>query len=116
MSSWDAPTGSWDSRQEPDESGGPGEQDNQQGESTGGYRAMHSGDSRIRAGRRGLPGYQQAQNYDQAQNYGQAQNYDQTTAGYDQGPGYGRETGYGQSSSYGQETDYAQSSRYGQQP
>jgi len=104
MSSWDAPTGSWDSRQEPDESGGPGEQDNQQGESAGGYRAMHSGEGRIRAGRRGLPGYHQAQNYDQA------------TAGYDQGPGYGQEAGYGQPSSYGQETDYAQPSRYGQQP
>ena len=104
MSSWDAPTGSWDSRQEPDESGGPGEQDNQPGEPAGGYRAMHSGEGRIRTGRRGLPGYHQAQNYDQA------------TAGYDQGPGYGQEAGYGPPSSYGQETDYAPPSRYGQQP
>ena len=40
MSSWDAPTGNWGSREEPDESGGPDEQDYQQGEPTGGYRTM----------------------------------------------------------------------------
>jgi hypothetical protein len=83
MSGWDAPTGSWDSRREPDESGGPDEQGYQQGEPTGGYRTVRGGESRLRAGRRGLPGYDQAQNNDQA------------TAGYGQGSGYG-EQGYGE--------------------
>ena len=76
MSGWDAPTGSWDSPQEPDESGGPDEQGYQQGEPTGGYHTVRGGEGMLRAGRRGLPGYEQAQNYDQG------------TAGHDQG--YGR--------------------------
>ena len=76
MSSWDAPTGSWDSRQEPDEAGGPDEP-------TGGYRTL-GGEGRLRAGRRGLPGYDQAQNYDHA------------ASGY-----YGQEAGHGQQSGYG---------------
>ena len=71
MSSWDAHTGSWDSHQEPDESGGPEELGYQQGEPAGGYRTVPDGEGRLRAGRRGLPGYEQAQNYDQAQNYEQ---------------------------------------------
>ena len=58
------------------------------GEPTGGYRTMRGGEGRLRSGRRGLPGYEQAQNHDQG------------TAGYDQGygqpPGYGQEPGYGQ--------------------
>ena len=61
MSSWDAPTGNWGSRQEPDESGRPDEQDYQQGESTGGYGTMRGDEGRLRTGRRGLPGYEQAQ-------------------------------------------------------
>ena len=73
MSSWDAPTGNWGSRQEPDESGRPDEQDYRQGESTGGYGTMRGDEGRLRTGRRGLPGYEQAQNHDQG------------TAGYDQG-------------------------------
>src|SRR6266700_995841 len=93
MSSWDAPTGSWDSRQEPDEAGRPEEQGYQQGEATGGYRTMRGGEGRLRAGRRGLPGYEQAENHDQG--YGQ-------DAGYGQQPGYGQESGYGQQSGYGQ--------------
>ncbi|MGH3198619.1 MAG: hypothetical protein ACRDNT_22485 [Streptosporangiaceae bacterium] len=104
MSGWDAPTGSWDSRQEPDESGGPDEQGDQQGEPTGGYRTVRGGEGRLRAGRRGLPGYDQAQNNDQ------------TTAGHDQGSGYGEqghgEQGYGQQG-YGQQ-GYGQQG-YGQQ-
>jgi len=110
MSSWDAPTGSWDSRQEPDESGGPGEQGYQQGESTGGYPTMRGGEGRIPAGRRGLPGYEQAQNYEQA------------TSGYDHGSGYGQDAGYGQQSGYGQQPGYGsapgggQMVRYGQRP
>src|ERR1700757_4822938 len=103
MSSWDAPTGSWDSRQEPDESGGPDEQGYQRGEPTGGYRTMRGGEGRIRVGRRGLPGYEQAQNYEQA-------------SGYDQGPSYGQDAGYGQQSEYGQQPGYDQQSGYGQQP
>jgi hypothetical protein len=89
MSGWDAPTGSWDSRQEPEESGGPDEQGYQQAEPTGGHHAVRGGEGRLRAGRRGLPGYDQAQNYDEA------------TAGYDQGSGYGQQ-GYGQQG-YGQQ-------------
>jgi hypothetical protein len=89
MSSWDAPTGSWDSRQEPDESGGPDEQGYQQGEPTGGYRTVRGGESRLRAGRRGLPGYEQAQGYDQA------------TVEYNQDSGYGQGSGYGQQPGYG---------------
>jgi hypothetical protein len=88
MSSWDAPTGSWDSRQEPGDTGGPDEQGYQQGEPTGGYRTL-GGEGRVRAGRRGLPGYDQAQNHEQA------------ASGYGQGPGYGQEAGYGQQPGYG---------------
>ena len=88
MSGWDAPTGSWDSRPEPDESGGPDEQGYQQGEPTGGHRAVRGGEGRLRAGRRGLPGYEQAQNYDQTAG--------DLRPGYDQGPGYGQPPGYGQ--------------------
>jgi hypothetical protein len=87
MSSWDAPTGSWDSHQEPDETGGPDEQGYQQGEPAGGYRTM-GGEGRLRAGRRGLPGYEQAQSYDQA------------ASGYGQEPGYGQEAGYGRQPGY----------------
>ena len=93
MSSWDGPTGGWDSRQEPDESGAPDEQGYQQDEATGGYRTMRGGEGRLRSGRRSLPGYDQAQNYDQA------------TAGYGQGygdQGYGQDAGYGQQPGYGQ--------------
>jgi hypothetical protein len=109
MSSWDAPTGSWDSRQEPDESGGPDEQSYQQGEPTGGYRTMRGGDGRIRTGRRGLPGYEQAQNYEQASGYDQA-------PGYRQDADYGQQSGYAQQSEYGQQSGYGQQSEYGQQP
>jgi hypothetical protein len=102
MSSWDAPTGSWDSRQGPDE---PDEQGYQQGESTGGYRTMRGGEGRLRAGRRGLPGYEQAENHDQG-----AAGYDQ---GYGRDAGYGQQPGYGQSSGYGQQPGYGQPSGYG---
>jgi hypothetical protein len=97
MSSWDAPTGSWDSRQEPDETG---EQGYQQGEPTGGYRTL-GGEGRLRAGRRGLPGYDQAQNYDQA------------ASGYGQDAAYGQEGGYGPEGDYGREADYGQQPGYG---
>jgi hypothetical protein len=99
MSGWDAPTGSWDPRQEPDESGGSDEQGYQQSEPTGGYRTVRGGEGRLRAGRRGLPGYDQAQNHNQP------------TAGYDQGSGYGQQN-YGQQN-YG-EQNYGQPG-YGQQ-
>jgi hypothetical protein len=102
MSSWDAPTGSWDSRQGPDE---PDEQGYQQGEPTGGYRTMRGGEGRLRAGRRGLPGYEQAENHDQG-----AAGYDQ---GYGRDAGYGQQPGYGQSSGYGQQPGYGQPSGYG---
>ncbi len=80
MSGWDAPAGSWDSRQDPGE---PDEQGYQQGEPTGGHHAPGGGEGRLRAGRRGLPGYEQAQNYDQP------------TVGYGQPPGHGTPPGYG---------------------
>src|SRR6266576_1073859 len=92
MSSWDAPTGSWDSRHEPDESGRPEDQGYEPGEPTDGYRTMRGGEGRPRAGRRGLPGYEQAENHNQG------------TAGYDQG--YGQESGYGQQSGHGSGQGY----------
>ena len=93
MSGWDAPTGSWGSRQEPEESGGPDELGAEPGESTGSYRTVRGGEGRLRAGRRGLPGYDQAQNYDQ-------------TADYDQGSGYGAGSGYEQAQGFGQQSGY----------
>ncbi len=113
MSGWDAPTGNWDSRPEPDESGGPDEQGYQQGEPTGVHRAVPGGEGRLRAGRRGLPGYEQAQNYDQA------------TGEYDSGSGYGQQPGYGQQGyapgtspqpSFGSGSGTGQMVRYGQRP
>ncbi len=117
MSGWDAPTGSWDSRPEPDKSGGPDEQGYQQGEPTGGHRAVRGGEGRLRAGRRGLPGYEQAQNYDQTAG--------DLRPGYDQGPGYGQPPGYGQQGygpgtspqpSFGSGSGTGQMVRYGQRP
>src|SRR5579859_5037119 len=111
MSSWDAPTGNWDSRPEPDEAGGPGEQGYQQGE-PGGQHARGA-DGRLRTGRRALPGYDQAQNLDQgADSYDQGTSYGQG-AGYDQGTGYGQASGYGQGSGYGQQPVYDPVSGYG---
>src|SRR5580704_17031691 len=101
MSSWDAPTGNWDSRQEPDESGRPEDQGYEPGEPTDGYRTMRGGEGRPRVGRRGLPGYEQAENHDQG------------TAGYDQG--YGQNAGYGQQPGYEQEPGYGHQPGYGQQ-
>ena len=94
MSGWDAPTGSWDARQEPDESGRPDEQDHRPGEPADGYRTMPGGEGRVRAGRRGLPGYDQAQDQDQA------------TIRYDQAPGHGQAPGYGYAPGYGQLSGY----------
>jgi hypothetical protein len=69
MSGWDAPTGgSWDSGEEP-EGARSDDQGYQQAQPAGGYRAAR-GDGILRAGRRGLPGYDQAQNYDQPAGYG----------------------------------------------
>ena len=111
MSGWDAPTGSWDSRPQPDESSGPDEQGNQQGEPTSGHRAVRGSEGRLRAGRRGLPGYEQAQNYDQTagdqgQGYGEPASYGQH--GY--GPGTGPQPSSGSGSGAGQMV------RYGQRP
>ena len=102
MSSWDAPTGNWESRPEPDEAGGPGEQDYQQGEPAGGHHAGRGGEGRMRAGRRGLPGYDQAQ----AQaGYGYPQQPYQEgygAYGYQEQYAYPQQQGYGQQG-YGQE-------------
>src|SRR6266567_393452 len=87
MSSWDAPTGSWDSHQEPDESGGPEGQGYQQGEPTGGYRTVPGGEGRLRAGRRGLPGY------DAGSDYGSEPGQQ---PGFGSGPGGGPMVRYGQ--------------------
>src|SRR5580658_9225819 len=88
MSGWDAPTGSWDSREESEEFGG-----SDQRETTGGYRTARGAEGRSRPGRRGLPGYDQAESYDQPPSYDQS--YDQS-AGYDPTSGYGPQAGYGQ--------------------
>ena len=97
MSSWDAPTGNWDSRPEPEEAGGPGEQDYQQGEPTGGHHAGRGSEGRMRAGRRALPGYEQAQNQDP------------TAGAFDRGTGYGQEAGYGQPPVYDPVSGYGPS-------
>ena len=102
MSGWDAPTGNWDAGDEP-EAPGSDDQGYQQTQSTGAHRATR-GESILRAGRRGLPGYDQAQNYDQAGGYDQAGRYDQS-GGYDQPGGYGQSGGYDQpTAAYGQGT------------
>jgi hypothetical protein len=72
MSGWDAPTGNWDSGDEP-EGPGPEDQGYQQTQPTGAHRATR-GEGILRAGRRGLPGYDQAQNYDQPGGYAGPQN------------------------------------------
>ena len=112
MSGWDSPTGSWDSGSEPEGSGSD-DQGYQQSQRTGGYRNVQGGEAVLRTGRRGLPGYDQAQGYDQAPGYAQAQGYDQAP-GYAHGSGYGREPGYGTDSAYGQESGYRPQSGYGQ--
>jgi len=101
MTGWDAPTGSWDSRQEPDGRARPDERGYQQDEPEGGYHAARGGEGRRRAGRRGLPGYDQAQGDDQ------------TMAEYDQGPGYGPEPGRGPGSGHGQQPGYGLQPDYG---
>jgi len=78
MSGWDAPTGNRDSGDEP-EAPGSGDQGYQQAQSTGAHRATR-GEGILRPGRRGLPGYDQAQAYDQPGGY------DQPTGAY---PSYG---------------------------
>ena len=103
MSGWDAPTGSWDKREEPEEPNGPGEQGHQQDQSTAGHRAPRGSEGPLRAGRRGLPGYDQAEAYDQA-------------AGYDSGSGYGGVSGYGPGPGYGQQSVYEPVTGSGQQP
>jgi predicted lipoprotein with Yx(FWY)xxD motif len=105
MSSWDSPTGSWDTGEEPTASG-TDDQGYEHGQPSGGYRTTpRGGESTLHTGRRGLPGYDQPQAYDQS-------------AGYDQGLGYTQGSGYGQGSDYGQsaygQQGYGQSA-YGQQ-
>jgi hypothetical protein len=104
MSGWDAPTGSWDSGEEPEGSRSD-DQGYQQTQPTGGYRAA-SGEGSLRAGRRGLPGYEQAQDYDQP-------------GGYDQGegvayPAYGQQEASPSAWSGAGAQDYA-TQAYGQQ-
>src|ERR1700691_3772008 len=119
MSGWDAPTGSWDTHEEPE---GPAESD-EQGYQQGSFErrshehtqpagfpaARGSEPGVLRAGRRGLPGYEQAQHYDQPTSY------DPATA-YDEGPGYGQQQGYGRDQGYGQQQGYGQNSAAGQDP
>jgi hypothetical protein len=119
MSGWDSPTGSWDSGPEPEGSGSD-DQGYQQSQPTGGYRTVQGGEAVLRAGRRGLPGYDQAQGYDQPQGYapgsghGQEHGYSQEH-GYGPGSGYGQEAGYGPGSGYGQDQGYGPQSGRGQQ-
>ena len=92
MSGWDTPTGSWDVHEEPEVPNGPGEQGYQQDQSTAGHRAPRGSEGPPRAGRRGLPGYDQADAYDQAAGYDSGSGYG--SAGYGAGPGYGQQPGY----------------------
>jgi hypothetical protein len=108
MSGWDAPTGSWDAREEPEETNGPGEQGYQQDQSTAGHGAARGGERPLRAGRRGLPGYDQAEAHDQAEAY--------EGSSYGSGSGYGNASGYGGGSGYGSESGYGPGTGYGQQP
>jgi hypothetical protein len=142
MSGWDAPTGGWESDEESAGSGSD-DQDPRQTQPMGGYRAAGGADRILRPGRRGLPGYdqaqsEQAQSFDQTVRYNQPQSpdqrYDQTwrvdqpassaqtvrddpgqPAAYDQGSGYPARSGYEPRSGYGQQQpDYSQQG-YGQQ-
>ena len=90
MSGWDSPTGSWDSGSEP-EGAGSDDQRYQPSQSAAGYRTLRGSDGVLRTGRRGLPGYDQAQEYDQPPGYDQS-------SGYDQGQDYGQLPGYAQQS------------------
>jgi len=73
MSGWDAPTGSWDTHEEPEGPAESDEQGYQQGSferrshehtQPGGFRAARGSEPGVlRAGRRGLPGYEQAQQW-----------------------------------------------------
>jgi len=102
MSGWDAPTGSWDPGAEPEDSGSD-DQGHQQGQPAGDYRTARSGEGFLRAGRRGLPGYDQAQGYEQS-------------VAYDQGPGYDQGSGYGSASSWGQQPSSAEGSGFWSRP
>ena len=73
MSGWDAPTGHWDPGDEPEGSGSP-DQGYQQTQPTGAHRATR-GEGVLRAGRRGLPGYDQAESHDQPGAYDQPGGY-----------------------------------------
>jgi hypothetical protein len=121
MSGWDAPPGSWDWRQEHGESGQPDEQGRRQDEPTGGYRALADAGGRFRAGRRGLPGYDEAQNYDplagfdHRTSYRQAPAYGQESA-FSQAPGYGQESAFSQAPGYGQESAYSGESVFSREP
>src|SRR5579859_5776391 len=107
MSGWDSPTGSWNSGSEPEGSGSD-DQGYQQSQATGGHRT-------IRTGRRGLPGYDQAQNYEQSSGHDQGAGYDQRSS-YGPGSSFGQDAGYGQQPGYGQDSGYGQDRGYGQQP
>jgi hypothetical protein len=98
MSSWDAPTGSSDSGAEPEDSGSD-DRGYQPSQPTGGYPTAGSGEGFHRAGRRGLPGYDEAQSYEQS-------------AGNDQGTGYDERAGYGSGSSWAQQPGYGERSGY----
>ncbi len=111
MSSWDAQRGGWDQRADPEGSSGPEDQGYEPSQSTGGYRAMRDSEGALRAGRRGLPGYDQAQAYEQAAGYDQGPDYGQGSA-YGPGPDYGRGSSYGPGSDYGQGSSYSQGSDY----
>src|SRR6202044_2349405 len=104
MSGWDSPTGSWDPGPQPEGSGSY-DQGYQQSQPTGGHRTIRGNEGVLRAGRRALPGYDQAQSYDQSSGYDQRPGYDQGP-GYDQRPGYDQEPGYDQRPGYGQEPGY----------
>jgi hypothetical protein len=106
MSGWDARTGGWDSGEEPGEPGWPQQQDDR--------RSEPAADRARRAGRRALPGYDEAQRGEAGSAYGGPPGYGD---GYGQPPGYDGPPGYGEGYGQGYEQPPAPGYDYGyQQP
>jgi hypothetical protein len=112
MSGWDAPTGSWDPGADPEDSG-PDDQGYQQSQPAGDHRTARGGEGFLRAGRRGLPGYDQAQSYEQSAGHDQGTGYDQRS-GYESGSSWGQQPSSGEGSDFWSQTGYG-TQAFGQQ-
>jgi hypothetical protein len=110
MTGWDTPTGTWDSSAQPEGSGSD-DLGYQEGQPSGGYRTARGGEGVPRTGRKGLPGYNQAQNYEQSGDYDQGAGYGPGPS-YEQQPAYGHGSGYQSQPGYGPGTG-AQQATYG---